>query len=751
MSRLGKTIPFALLVAAIGVIASFLDFAHELEENSGLGLLFKLRGAKPAPPEVVIISIDRESSEHLGIPENPDRWSRSLHARLIEKLADEGAKVITFDVYFVDPSSSTEDNLLAEAIRKAGNVILAEELRAKDIPGSNDAGVFTDPHRIVKTKKPIFPVSSHAFATAPFVLPKLPVKVNKYWTFQTAAGDSPTFPIVAFQLYALAAYDEFCRLLERADPVAARKLPRDGAGALQARGAIRFIREIRSIFESEASMLTRVSAALERSDLASRDPTKYALVKSLINMYGGADHRYLNYYGPPRSLRTVPFYQVLQSREISQGETPIDFKGKAVFVGLSETVLTERKDSFYTAFSRADGVFLSGAEIAATAFSNLLQNVPVTAVAPPIFLTVVFFWGLLVAVIGRMASTAMAALGIAAASSVYLIAAKYQFQADGTWYPIIIPLFIQSPLAFGGAVLLNYFETNRERQNIRKALSYYVPDEVVDHLVANIADMRRDGQTVYGVCLFTDCAGYTTVSETIGARQLSDFMHRYFEVIFEPIKQHAGLVVDLKGDAVVAVWRGAQADAALCRQACHAALEVANAVHRFNETLENFKLPTRISVHAGEIFLGNIGAADHYQYGVTGDTVNTASRMDGLNKYLGTEILVSDEVIHQVEGFMTREAGTFLLKGKAQPIRVYQLISRATDVAETQRKACVIFAEGLCAFKSRLWSQAKERFQKSGDLLRDDGLSRFYLGLCKRYEKQPPNETWKGFVELEEK
>ena len=498
-------------------------------------------------------------------------------------------------------------------------------------------------------------------------------------------------------------------------------------------------------------MATRMRAELERSDLAARDPSKYALVKSLINLYGGADHRYLNYYGPPRSLRTVPFYQVLQSREISQGERPINFTGKAVFVGLSEIALTERKDSFYTAFSRPDGVFLSGAEIAATAFSNLLQNAPVTPVGPTILLGMIFFWGILVAMIGRMASTAMAAVGIVAVSIVYLIVAKYQFQADGTWYPIIIPLFIQSPLAFGGAVLWNYFDTNRERQNIRKALSYYVPDEVADHLIENIADMRRDGQTLYGVCLFTDCAGYTTVSETMGARELSDFMHRYFAVIFEPIKRHGGLVVDLKGDAVVAVWRGAQADAALCRQACHAAVEVANAVRRFNATLENFKLPTRISVHAGEIFLGNIGAADHYQYGVTGDTVNTASRMDGLNKYLGTEILVSDEVIHRVEGFLTREAGTFLLKGKAQPIRVFQLLSRTEEAEGTQQKACAIFAEGLCAFRCRSWSQAKQKFQQSADLLRDDRLPAYYLTICERYEKRPPDETWKGFVELEEK
>jgi adenylate cyclase len=751
MSRLGRTILFGLLVAAVGVIASFLDFAHELEENSGLGLLFRLRGARPAPPEVVIISIDRESSEHLGVHENPDRWPRSLHARLIDKLSEQGAKVITFDVYFVDPSSTTEDNLLAEAIRKAGNVVLAEKLKAKDIPASNDAGVSTEPHRIVETQKPIFPVSSQALAIAPFVLPKLPLKVNQYWTFQTAAGVSPTFPVVAFQLYALAAYDEFFRLLEQAEPIAVRRLPRDGAGALQARGAIRLIKEIRSIFESDASMLTRMDAALERSNLVARDPSKYALVKSLINMYGGADHRYLNYYGPPRSLKTVPFYQVLQSREIPQGERPIDFKDKAVFVGLSETALTERKDSFYTAFSRDDGVFLSGAEIAATAFSNLLQNAPVTPVGPLILLAVIFFWGILVAVIGRRASTGMAALGIAAVSAIYLIAAKHQFQADGTWYPISIPLFVQSPLAFGGAVLLNYFEINRERQNIRKALSYYVPDEVVDHLAANIADFRRDDQTIYGACLFTDCEGYTTVSEKISARELNDLMHKYFAAIFEPIKQNGGRIVGIKGDAVLAVWRAAHADTTMGEQACAAALGIARVVHRLNDSSENFKLPTRIAVHAGELFFGNIGAEGYYQFGVTGDTVNTASRMDDLNKRLGTEILVSEKVMHNVKGFLTREAGTFLFKGKAQRIRVHELLSRADEAAELQRKACAVFAEGLSAFRGHSWSQAKEKFEQSADLLHGDRLSSFYLDLFERYKERPPKEPWEGIVELEEK
>lgn len=750
MSRFRKSICFGLLLAIVGMVASFLDLAHDLEEDIGLGLLFKLRGVKPAPPQVLIVSIDRESSERLSVSDNPDRWPRSLHARLIEILANKGAKVVTFDLYFVDPRSGTEDSLLAEAIRNARNVVLAEPLKAKNLPASSLDGVSTAEHRIVETIKPIASLSRFAFASAPFVLPKLPIKVNRYWAFQGAAGDSPTFPIVAFQLYALPAYHEFLRLLEMVDPVAARMLPSDSAGAL-AGGAIRLIRRTRSVFENEPSLAARMSAALERSDLGARDPTHYALVKSLLNMYGGADHRYLNYYGPPRTLNTVPFYRILESLEFSSGDMPLDINGKAVFVGLSEISVTEARDSFYTAFSRSDGVFHSGTEIAATAFSNLLQNTLVTPVSPPVFLLVVFFWGLLVAAVGCLASAASATLGIVAVSGIYLGAAGYQFQADATWYPVVIPLFIQSPLAVVGAVLWNYFETNKERQNVRKALSYYVPDEVVDHLAENIADIRRDGQTLFGTCLFTDCAGYTTVSERMAARDLNDFMHRYFAVIFEPVKRNGGLVVDLKGDAVVAVWRGAQADAAMRAQACDAAVGIASAVRRFNDSLESFKLPTRIGVHAGEIFLGNIGAGDHYQYGVTGDTVNTASRMDGLNKYLGTEILVSDEVIDHVKGFLTREAGTFLFKGKAQPLRVFELLSRAEEASEKQRQACTFFAEGLSTFRCRLWSQAKEGFQQCSRLLHDDHLSSFYLALCEQYEKRPPNETWAGVIELEEK
>lgn len=751
MSRLFKSAFLGFFIGIAGVTLSFFHIAHDLEEGAGLGLLFSLRGVRKAPSEVVVVSIDSESSERLNVSGNPDRWPRSLHARLVENLARAGARVVTFDLYFLEPGSPKENNSFAEAIKKARNVVLAEPLKAETVSASDVSGSSRGEHSIVKVVKPIAALSESAVATAPFVLPRMPVRVSQYWTFHTGSGDSPTFPAVAFQIYALPAYDSFVRLLEKVSPKQTGKMPRDAGAAIKARGATRFVRDIREIFESDPFVAKKMVEELERSSLAASDGNTYRLVKSLIKMYGGVNRRYLNYYGPPRTLSTLPFYQALRLGEGSGGALPMDLKGKAVFVGLSEILLTQRQDSFYTVFSRTNGVFISGVEIAATAFSNLLEDMHVQPVGSRYYILIILTWGILVGVICRMAAPVVAGLAIVGLSILYLIAAEYQFKAAGTWYPIIIPLCLQAPFGFFGAVLWDYFETNKERQNIRKALAYYIPNDVVDELAKNLVDIKRGGQTIYGACLFADAAGYTDLSETMGPRELSDLMQKYFEATLEPVKQTGGLVVDLKGDSILAIWKGARPEAQLREQACNAALDVAKAVSRFNQAFETLKLPTRVGVHAGQIFLGNIGAADHYEYAVTGDTVNTASRMDGLNKYLGTEILVSEEVIHQLDGFLTREAGRFRLKGKAQPIQVHELICRVEESEEKQKKACAIFSEALRAFGRQSWDEAKEKFHQSIEYSGEDGLSSFYLKLCEQYKNHPPEGPWEGVIHLQEK
>ncbi len=439
-----------------------------------------------------------------------------------------------------------------------------------------------------------------------------------------------------------------------------------------------------------------------------------------------------------------------------------------MIVGLSERLRPEQKDGFYTVFSQPTGIDMSGVEIAATAFANLLEDMHVRPLSSHAHIAVIMIWGMLIGILCHLFPTVIAAGSMIGLGLIYLIAAQYQLTQTGMWYPMVFPLFFQVPFAFFGTVLWKYFETNRERQNIRKAIGYYLPNELVDQVAKNKADFMKSREIVYGTCLFTDAAHYTTIAEIMDPKELNEFINKYFEAIFRPVKQHGGLVVDLKGDSVLAVWKAAQPDAALRRQACLAALDIQKAVSRFHQSREilefiakaarrsqqspeHLKLPTRIGLHAGELLLGTVGAEDHYEYRLTGDTVNTASRMEGLNKHLGTQILVSEEVLDHLDGFLTREVGGFLVAGKSKPVVVHELICRMEECNEEEKRLCETFARALKACRRQSWDEAKEIFQESMSLYGQDGPSEFFLNKCEEYKVDPPGETWDGVVQLDDK
>ncbi|MGA1824944.1 MAG: CHASE2 domain-containing protein [bacterium] len=752
MSRLlHKAIFLGFFIGIVGVVVSLFHCAHTIEENAGLGLLFKLRGVREAPSDIVIVSIDEESSENLSVPDNPIRWPRSLHARLTENLSREGAKVIAFDMHFIESSSDHDDTLFAEAMRKARNVVLCDSLKAKEIPFSDNDGHYTGAHRIVKIVKPCAILARSAVATASFPLPRMPLKVNRYWTFQPGIGDSPTFPVVAFQLFTLHLYEEFIDLLEKASPRHVKNLPSDSDTILTTGTLSRLIGDIREIFEREPLIKERMLEALDHTYHISVDVTRYRLLKSLINMYGGANSRYINFYGPPRTITTIPYYKALQLGQGDSDDNQIDVKGKAVFVGSSGIVRSERKDIFSTVFSGPKGVFISGTEIAASAFSNILEDAALTPIRLPFYILIILFWGILMGIICRLLPLIVAALGVVSLSILYIIAVQYHFTMSHTVYPIVIPLFFQSPLAFLGAVLVNYTDTKKERQNIRDAFEYYLPKNVVDKVVKNIAYIKTESQVVNGIFLNSDIEQYTSISETMDPAELARFMNRYYETIFKPTRRYGGIISDIIGDSMMAVWIGSCTETTTRDKACYAALDIQKAIEQFNESTAIRQINTRIGLHSGPILLGHIGAIDHYEYRPVGDIVNTASRIEDLNKYLGTRILVSEDVIDQLDDFLTRDLGKFKLKGKNKQIVVHELICRSNESDEKQRRACAVFAKALAAFTRQSWDEAIEKFHQCMDTLKNDKPSQFYIELCERHKQYPPEESWNGVINMEQK
>ena len=460
-SRLLKAAVLGLVVGVLGLVISPLQFALNLEEDTGLGLLFKLRGPLKPPSDVVVVSIDKQSSDKLNLNNNPDKWPRSLHADLTENLVKEGAKVVAFDVHFIEPRIAEEDNLFAESIQRAQNVILCEPLVSRELSTSGNGEAIAGFHSIVKIVKPFDLLADSAVATAPFTLPRIPFKVNRYWTFQTGAGDAPTVPVVAFQLSSLELYDEFMQLLKKTSPEQAGKLPRDRA-AFNTKNLKQVIREIHEVFQADPLLELRMLDELKSLKPESLDRDSYHSLEVLIKMYGGATSRYVNYYGPPRTIKTIPYYQALQIQDGKYEGRPLDVNGKVVFVGLSEVLLADRKDSFYTVYSRADGVFVSGVEIMASVFANIKEDTPVQPISLKSYILVVLLWGFLLGIVCRISIVRIGALNAIGLSIFYLAAAVYIFKAENVWYPVVIPLFFQAPLAFLGAVTIEHASLFKE-------------------------------------------------------------------------------------------------------------------------------------------------------------------------------------------------------------------------------------------------------------------------------------------------
>ena len=731
-----------LLTASLGLLPSFLPFGPDLEESLGLQLLFTLRGPRSVPPEVVVVSIDRESAEALSLPGDPLKWPRSLHAQLTDILGRAGAAVVVFDMFFDEGRSAEDDRLFADAMGRAGNVVLSKYLLRETVAVAHPKDLPAGQVNIERLISPMSSLERVAVGAAPFPLPKVPVRVNQYWTFKAGAGGIPTLPVVAFQIFALDIWEDFVRLLEQVRPDRAQTLPADRHALIRAGRVEDTVAGLRTLFETDPGA---AGAMLHAVSAAPVDPRRRARLRALVRMYQSPESQYLNFYGHPGTITTISYHRALRSAD------PLDaaVRGKAVFVGMSEYLRPEQKDGFYTVFSREGGLDISGVEIAATAFANMLEDVHVRPLPLVGHAAIVVVGGMLLGFLCA-ASPLRAAVSVVALSCAYLVFAQYRFSTAGDWYPLVVPLVLQIPTAFVCALLWRYVETNRARQKMQTAFSYYLPAKVIAELVSR-AGADQKGQLVYGICLASDAERYTSLADSLSPAELANFLNAYYAIIFEPVKRHGGIVSDVVGDATLAIWAAATPDSALRAQACQAACDIDLAIERFNEAQGPLTLPTRIGLHFGPMILGNVGTVDHYEYRAVGDTPIAATRIERLNKRFHTRILASEDVVNGLDGFLTRRLGTFLLAGKSKPLAIHQLVCRKGDATPARLDSSALFAEGLAAWEKRSWHQASERFATLLTLVGKDEPARFYLRSCEEYKVQPPTEAWDGVIRMDEK
>lgn len=728
----GRRRPFAFgaVLGIVGLVISLLPGTFALEEGLGLGLLFTLRGPLPAPVEVAVVGISGQSAEVLGLSTELDTWSRREHAKLVDRLAADGASVVAFDLLFHEPRAGLGDELFAAAIERAGNVVLAERTESQVVTLRGGVQAWTETRR-----RPLPELDAAALGSAPFVLPTVPITVGQFWTFGRGSDDLPSLPAVALQAHLLPYYEGFLALVERARPGATDAWPTTRATVMDQRRLDETMRAIRRTFQLDADLGAMVRRELERA--AGSAAARKAL-QVLLDLYSGPSSRYLNFYGPARAVSTLPYDRARAGTG--------DVRGKVLLVGVSEPHQPEQQDDFISVFSESTGINLSGVELGATAVANLLEQRAIVPLPLPLHGALVVMLGIAFGVLVARPAMLHATVLALGAGALYFAAAYWQFASHNVWLPLVVPLLLLLPASFGVAVWWNYRELAEQRERVRTALGYYVPQALARRLTEQTLSPGADRQLLHGTCLVTDAENYTSVSERLPPDALAALMNDYYQAIFRVVQAYGGEISDTAGDSMVAVWASGRPNSRIRSRAAEAALAILDAVDEFNRGHTNSPLPTRVGLESGELLLGNIGAEQRYEYRAIGDIVNTASRIQGLNQLLGTRVLVSATTLEGVEQ-PARDVGTFLLRGKRLPVRVLEPITAAVGLDGDALRA---FATALAALRSGDWQRAHEGFAALAARFPADGPTRYYAVLSTTLREQPP-AAWTGAVPVKEK
>jgi len=467
-----------------------------------------------------------------------------------------------------------------------------------------------------------------------------------------------------------------------------------------------------------------------------------------FNLFMGNNQRHLNFFGPPRSIKTFTYDAVL-NKQLPENFT---FKNKVVFIGFSERLQPEQIDNFNTVFSQKNGVDLSGVEISATAFSNLQDRNSISTLNHLNYLILIAVFGFIVAFVTRTLSSITALLSLIIISLGYFGFSYYLFSVYSLWLPIIIPIFLLVPVSLFSSVSWQYIETNKERKLIRKAFGFYLPDEVVNKLATQKGNVQNSQNLMYGICMATDAEQYTSLSENLSPAKLNLLINKYYEILFKPVRKNQGVISDVVGDAMLAIWTAHNPDVNLKQNACFSSIQIQQELNKLQHENKKYALETRIGLHSGDIVMGNVGAVDHFEYRAVGDIVNTANRIQSLNKHLQTKIIASYETIHNIPDLSLRELGQFKLAGKNRALTLFEILDLKSNVVN-QDDLITRYSSALQSFYKGDLNLSLKQFLQVVENYPTDGPTRFYIKYIEHLlaSKDFVKSDWTGIVTMDQK
>jgi adenylate cyclase len=686
-----------LVFALIGVIAAIASFLLYKQATPSLQQLdfrmkdarFRIRGPVKPDNDVVVVAIDHKSIKEIG----RWPWSREVTGKMIENLsAYYGTKVTALDIVFSEPQNDAADTALAASIKKAGNVVMGFFFREEqsDVQPDALAQLENAKLKLVKISEGVQSIPIPEFANLDLNIPQLGSGALDFGFFNARPD--------ADGLYRRS----ILLLLYNGDIYPSLSLK-----ALQ--------HYMGSDIMLDVKPWGVDSLQTGSMSIPSREDGTMAL----------------NFYGGTGSFFTVSAADVIAKR------LPKDsLKGKIAFVGATEVGIYDLRPTPFDAT-------LPGIEIHATMAANALEKrfLLYDSVTQMMEIACIFILPILLGIFLAFAPGTFAGLGVMALFTAAFGFFNYTMFASAFRDMTLIYPFAGIALTYLGGEAWRNLVVERKGRHLKKAFSSYVSPDLVKQIEKDPDKLVLGGEQRELSILFSDIRGFTTVSESLTPPELVKLLNEYLSPMTRIVLEERGTLDKFIGDAVMALFNAPLDVPEHATHACAAAVRMLEELKLLNVGFAERGMNTLdigVGINTGPAVVGNMGADIRFDYTAIGDSVNLASRLEGLNKYYGSHILLSEDTRKQVNDsrFTFREVDRVKVKGKHLPIVMYELMISNLDILPR-------FEEALEKYRAQNFAVAKSVFDELVSSC-NDGPSRLYAGRCDEYLAEPPGGDWDG-------
>lgn len=699
-----------------------LDFIDSLE-NAAYDVRLRLTAPGDIDDRIVIADIDERSLAAIG--QWP--WNRGVLADLMDSLFDHYlVKTVGFDVVFAEPDSDQGVNAMNElangslknnraylrAWKKLQTELNYDQRLADSFDGHAVVTGFVfdqaDPEQINVLPDPIGELPSHLHGLLPLAQPpgftgNLSLLQEHAWS--GGFFDNPTLdddgvfrrvPVV--QEYQGKLYNSLALALARAaldDPPV--DLIMDNSG--------------------DYPFIDAIQLGERRIPLA---PLAAVLVP-----YRGGSYSY-------------PYFSIIDL--IEKRIDPSELEGRIVLLGTSAPGL---KDQRTTPFESS----YPGVEVHANLVSGILDGA--IKRQPGWVIAVEFFMLLIISVVlgilnNRLEPMRSLIVTVLVLCSLLLIN-MWAWNADLV-LPIVAPLLL-TVLIFVIQSLWGFFAETRNKRQLAMLFGQYIPPELVEEMAETPSKIDISGESRELTVLFSDVRGFTTISEGLDPHELTTLMNEMLTPMTHVIHDHRGTIDKYMGDAIMAFWGAPLADTSHARHALDAAMDMINVLPAINTRFAERGWPEihiGVGLNTGEMSVGNMGSEFRMAYTVMGDAVNLGSRLEGLTKQYGVDIIVSEFTRAAVPEYAYRELDRVRVKGKEEPVIIYQPIGLASELDAGVLTELERFHHALELYRQQDWDAAEQVIVENMEESLRPMVYTLYLDRIATFREHPPGDQWDG-------